>query len=500
MNPPLSRRRILQGAGAAALVLPRRLLGGPGHVPPSGRINVAFVGTGSQGIRVLLGFLRQPDVQAVAVCDPNRQSSDYPQWSRNEFCNSVRRLLGTDSGWEWLSPNDPIPLTRTLTATAGTCGREPARQIVEAYYARQRESGSFRGCAAYADYRELLEKEKDVDAVVTGAADHLHAAIALAAMKKGKHVYGQKPMTRTVWEARRMAEAAREAGVATQVAVGNQASESTRVLCEYVWAGAVGTVREVLNWSSRPFWPQGLDRPAERPPVPPGLDWDLWLGPAPERPFHPAYHPFNWRGWRDFGGGAIGDMGCYSFDTIFRVLKLEAPETVEASSSELAPETYPKACLIRFTFPARGDRPPVTVTWYDGGLRPPRPAELGPKDRLRPEGLLFIGDRGCLLCDFTGANPVLLPESRRKEFEPPPKTLPRSIGHEREWIEACKGGKEAPGANFVFTGPVTETILLGNVALLTGERIVWDRENLRAVNAPAAQRHVRPEFRPGWEL
>lgn len=498
----LSRRALLKGAGSAAacLFVPRRLLGGPGHVPPSGKVNIAFIGTGSQGLRVMFNFLSQPDVQGIAVCDPNRQSSDYPQWGHNEFCNSVRKLLGTNSGWEWLSPNHPIDLTRTVKATAGTCGREPARQIVEAYYAKQKEAGSYKGCAAYADFRELLEKEKDVDAVVVGAADHLHAAIAIAAMRKGKHVYGQKPMTRTVHEARRMAEVARETGVATQVAVVNQASESTRILCEYVWGGAIGTVRQAINWSSRPFWPQGVDRPKEQPPVPEGMDWNLWLGPSPERPFHNIYHPFNWRGWHDFGGGAIGDMGCYSFDTIFRVLKLEAPAAVESSSSEAVAEAYPKACAMHFSFPARGDLPPVKVTWYDGGLKPPRPDDFGPKDKMRAEGLLFIGDKGSMLCGFNGDNPVLLPEARRKEFEPPPKSLPRSPGHDREWIEACKGGKQAPGANFAFTGPVTETILLGNVALRTGERLAWDRENLKAANSAAAQKLIRPEFREGWSL
>jgi len=497
----MNRRRFLQSTGTAAagLVLPRRLLGGPGHVPPSEKVNLAFIGTGSQGLRVMFGFLSQPDVQGVAVCDPNRQSSDYPQWGRGEFCNSVRKLLGTNSGWEWLSPNDPVDLTRTVKATAGTCGREPARQIVEAYYAKQKEAGAYKGCAAYSSYRDLLEKEKDVDAVVVGAADHLHAAIAIASMKKGKHVYGQKPMTRTVYEARRMAEAAREAGVATQVAIGNQASESTRVLCEMVWAGAIGPVRQVINWSSRPFWPQGVDRPKEEPPVPEGMDWNLWLGPSPERPFHRLYHPFNWRGWHDFGGGAIGDMGCYSFDTIFRVLKLEAPSAVESSSSEATPETYPKACAMHFDFPARGDLPPVKVTWYDGGLKPPRPAEFGAKDRMRAEGMLFVGDKGAILCGFTGDNPVLLPESRRKEFEPPPKTLPRSPGNEREWIDACKGAKTVPGANFVFTGSVTETIMLGNVALRTGERIAWEREPMKA-SSSAAQKIIRPEFRAGWDL
>ncbi len=223
-------------------------------------------------------------------------------------------------------------------------------------------------------------------------------------MKKRKHVFCQKPLTHTIYEARRIAEIARETGVATQIAVGNQASESTRQLCEWIWDGAIGPVREVKNWSSRPFWPQGIERPKETEPVPEGLDWDLWLGPAPERPFNHAYLPFVWRGWTDFGCGALGDMGSYSFDTIFRVLKLEAPVSVESSSSDRYDETYPLASIVRYSFPARGEMPPVKFTWYDGGLKPERPDELEENRPLKgdggeeDEGLLFIGDRGKILC------------------------------------------------------------------------------------------------------
>ena len=501
----ISRRRFLIGSGAAAAalaVVPRHVLGGEGQVPPSQKINLACIGVGSQGLRVMLNFLREPDVQVVSVCDVNKQSSDYPQWGANEFRDSVRRLLGAGyADWgEWLSTQQVIRLTPTLKVTGGAAGREPCRQIVDAYYAGHKPSGQYRGCSAYGDFRELLDKEKDVDGTVVCTTDHWHALISVAAMKKGKHVYCQKPMTRTVHEARRMAEVARQARAATQVAVGNQASEATRLLCEWVWAGAIGPVRQVINWSSRPYWPQGIDRPKEEQPVPDGLDWDLWLGPAPARPFNRAYLPFIWRGWYDFGGGAIGDMGCYSFDTIFRVLKLEAPATVEASSSEMLAETFPKATMIHFTFPARGDLPPVKITWYDGGLKPPRPEAFEGNRKLPAEGLLFIGDKGSILCGFMGDHPTLIPESKMKDWQPPPKTLPRSPGHEREWIEACKGGKDAPGANFEFSGPVTETILLGNVALRTGEKLVWDKANLKASNAPAAQPHIRPEYRPPWTL
>jgi len=252
----VSRRKFLAQSAAAAIgvsIVPRRVLGGAGYVPPSDKVNIAFIGVGSQGLRVMLHFLREPDVQGVAVCDCNKSSANYPQWDTQEFCHSVRKLLGVDSGWEWLSPDQPIQLNHTLRVTSGVAGWEPCQKIVDAYYGTQQRSGQYRGCAAYSDFRELLAKQKDVDAVVVCTTDNLHAAVSIAAMKKGKHVFCQKPLTHTIYEARRMAEVARETGVATQIAVGNQASENTRLLCEWIWDGAIGPVREVTNWSNRPL-------------------------------------------------------------------------------------------------------------------------------------------------------------------------------------------------------------------------------------------------------
>jgi predicted dehydrogenase len=505
----MSRRKFVgQGAAMAMTfsIVPRHVLGGPGFVPPSDKVNIAFIGVGSQGLRVMLHFLKEQDVQGVAVCDPNKSSADHPQWDTHEFCKSVRGLLGVDTGWDWLSPDQPIQLTHSLRVTSGVAGREPCQQIVNAYYGAQKTSGKYSGCAAYSDYRELLEKQKGVDAVVVCTSDNLHAAVSAAAMKKGKHVFCQKPLTHTIYEARRLAEIARGTGVATQIAVGNQASEATRLLCEWIWDGAIGPVREVHNWSSRPYWPQGIERPKEAQPVPDGLDWDLWLGPAAERPFHHAYVPFVWRGWGDFGCGALGDMGSYSYDTIFRVLKLEAPVSVEASSSERYEETYPLASIVRYNFAARGDMPAVKFTWYDGGLKPPRPEELEENRPMKiveeeeDEGLLFVGDRGKILCGFNGSHARLIPQTKMEAYKPPPQTLPRSPGNEREWLDACKGGKVKPGGNFEFSGMVTETLLLGNVAVRAGQKLNWDRTNLKVLNSEAAQKLVAPERRKGWEL
>lgn len=499
----LSRRSFLaSGAAATAFtLLPASVLGRGGETAPNSRLNLAFVGTGSQGLRVMLEFLRQPDVQGVAVCDPVESGADYHQWGQSEFANAVHKLLGVSSGWEWLSPNTPLlELTPTMRVPAGVCGRDPARKIIDAWNAKRAGATTSRGCRSYADFRELFAKEKDLDAVVVGTPDHVHASASVAAMEAGKHVFCQKPMTRTIQEARRVAAVAKETGVVTQVAVGPQASEDTRRLQEWVAAGAIGRVREVLNWSSRPFWPQGMPAPKEVQPVPAGLDWNLWLGPAAERPYHHAYHHFVWRGWVDFGCGAFGDMGCYSFDTIFRVLKLEPPVAAEASSTHRYPESFPLASLVRLDFAARGGRAPVTLRWFDGGLRPERPAGLDPGEKLDAEGLLFVGDEGAILADFVGGRPRLIPAARMKAFREPPKTLPRSPGNEREWLDAIVDRKQTTGADFGFSAVVTEALCLANMAIRSGERLGWDTATQTVAGSAEAQAMVAPPAREGWAI
>jgi len=362
----------------------------------------------------------------------------------------------------------------------------------------------------FKDFREMLDKEKNIDAVVVGTPDHNHAIVSITAIKQGKHVYCEKPLTRTVFEARAVAKAARDAKVATQMGNQGMAFEGNRLINEWLWDGAIGPVREAHVWSDRPthrgklplWWAQGIERPKDTPPVPPTMQWDLWLGPAPARPYHPAYAPFRWRGWWDFGTGGLGDMGIHNLAPVFSALKLGAPESVQASSTPVFPETVPVAAMVHYQFPARGEFPPVKLHWYDGGLLPERPAELEPNRELDPEdGIIFVGDKGkMLVTGWGGEHPRLLPESLDKGYKRPPKSLPRSIGHHKEWIEACKHGSPTR-SNFDFAGPLTEAVLLGSVCIRNGgEKLIWDADNLRITNDPDANKFIHYEYRKGWSL
>ncbi|MDF1741246.1 MAG: Gfo/Idh/MocA family oxidoreductase [Verrucomicrobiales bacterium] len=364
----------------------------------------------------------------------------------------------------------------------------------------------------FKDYRLMLEEmDSGIDAVIVATPDHHHFHASIAAIKRGKPVYCEKPLTHSVWEARELTRAAREAGVATQMGNQAQANEQTRVVQEYVMDGAVGQVREVHIWTDRPakglhgeYWPQGVERPKDSPDVPQDLDWDLWLGPAPHRPYHSAYAPFKWRGWWDFGTGALGDIACHYFDPVFRALNLGAPTSVEAASTRVNDETFPVGSMITWHFPKRGEMAPVTLVWYDGGLRPSRPEMIKDNDTLGANGLMLLGDDGCLTSDWNEWK--LHPEKKAIEYGAPPKKLERSPGHHAEWIRACKGGEQG-GSNFDWAGPMTETILLGNVALrpqlrekLTKVKLLWDAENLSFSNCEEANQFLRRDYRAGWEV
>lgn len=383
----------------------------------------------------------------------------------------------------------------------------------------------------YRDFRKLLERERGIDAVLVATPDHTHAPATLAAIRHGKHVYCEKPLTHTVEEARIIARAAREAGVATQMGNQGMAFEGNRLLNEWIDAGVIGAVREVHAWSDRPthagrlMWAQGVERPRDTPTPPATLDWDLWLGPAPERPYHPAYVPFAWRGWWDFGSGGLGDMGIHNLAPVFSALRLGAPESVDASSTLFNEETLPLASTVHYRFPARRvdlgsaartgfaaypapasgagevEMPAVAVHWYDGGLLPPRPEELRADEVLNPEdGIMLVGDKGKILVEgWGGERPRLLPTVRMEEFSPPPPRLPRSIGHHAEWLAACKGGPPAR-SNFDFSGPLTEAVLLGVAAVRAGGVLRWDAARMEAKNCAGMDGQIRKAYRKGWEL
>lgn len=417
----------------------------------------------------------------------------------------ARRTLGPgyeNWGEDLASPGE-VMLTHVFRTSLGFGGREPAKRLVEAYYAGHKPTGVWKGCSAYEDYRELLEKEKDLDAVYVATPDHWHAPIDIAAMKKRKHVLGQKPMTHSIGEARRMAETASEMGVATSVTVANPSSETSKLIAGWIADGAIGPVREVHNWSSRPFWPQGVERPKEEQPIPPGLDWNMWLGPAPERPYNKAYLPFVWRGWCDFGCGSFGDMGCYSFAGLFKILNLAPPVAVEASTSEPFEETYPKASIVYLDFAARGLMPPLKLTWYDGGLKPPRPEGLSDDEAKRyfgprSEGVMYVGDRGIILGGFNGDNPRVLPESAN--YQSPPRTRDRERRDTvtERWLAACKGGPMVD-ASFQAQAPVTEAFLLGCITQrMPGAKLLWDSAGMKVTNVSEANQYVNPPYRPGF--
>lgn len=444
----ISRRGFINTSAAAlagVTIVPGRAVSGLGHIAPSDKLNIACVGIGGMG-RVNIENVAKTE-NIVALCDV-----------------------------DW---------------------RGQVLKVFDAYP----------GAKRYKDYRKMLDQQKDIDAVIVATSDHTHAVISMEAMRRGKHVYTQKPLTHTVYEARMLAKAAKDYKVATQMGNQGQAGDGPRRLREMIWDGVIGPIHEVHVWTDRPnnglfktYWPQGVKRPEDKPAVPAELDWDLFTGPAPLRPYHPAYHPFVWRGWLDYGTGALGDIGCHSFDPVFRALKLKYPDTVQAVSTLVNGDSYPLASIVRYEFPARESMPPVTLTWYDGGLRPFIFNDLEQGMKLGPGGTLYIGDKGKILDD------KILPASLRDSYKRPDPYIPSSPGHEEEWILACKGG-EPGGSDFSWAGPLTETVLLGNVAIrmelkekLGGTVLKWDPDKFSFTNLPEADKFLHCEYRKGWTL
>ena len=381
----------------------------------------------------------------------------------------------------------------------------------------ERAAGTYKEfpkASRYRDFRVMLDKEhQNIDAVIVATPDHTHAVAAMAVMCAGKHLYCQKPLAHSIYEVRKLTETARQTGLQTQMGNQGHSSEEIRRLREWVRAGVLGKVREVYAWSDRPVggdpWSDFpiMARPKERPPVPETLDWNLWLGPANERPYHPVYCPTTWRGFWDFGTGALGDMGCHILDPAFWALDLGQPETVQATTThwepEVSEETFPRASIVRYRFPARGEMPPVEVTWFDGRLKPPIPGTFEPGRRLGNNGAILIGDKAAAIHGSHGAGGLeLLPVSLREGFEEPPKTIPRvrDGAHEQDWVRACKDGKPA-SSSFDYGGPLTEMVLIGVLAMRAKDRVLeWDAENLRIANDDEANALINPPYREGWSV
>jgi predicted dehydrogenase len=473
----VSRRQFVGTVATAAgiTIVPRHVLGA-GFQAPSDTVNVAIVGyKHGMGTANLMNVVKTDKIVALCDCDESKEADA-----------AVARRKPFDIGGKTVQMGD-------IVAKAGQ----------------------------YKDYRVMLEKQKDIDAVLVATPDHSHAVIALAAMQLGKHVYVQKPLTRTVSEARALTEAARKYKVVTQMGNQGHSEEGLRLMEEWLAADAIGPVREVHCWTNRPIWPQGMPRPTETPTVPDGFDWDLWIGPAPMRPYHPTYHPFGWRAWQDFGAGAMGDMACHVMDAAYHLLKLGAPSSMLAYIAynvlKVPTETggfanrrvayndsYPPASIIHLSFPARGNMPAVKLHWYDGGLLPERPEELEPERRMPESGTIFVGDKGKMWCETYSESPRLIPETAMTAFVRPAKTVPRvplgRAGHEQNWLDAIRQKGQAV-SHFDYAGPFTETVLLGNVAMrYPGTRLLWDAANMKITNVLDADQFLQHQYRPGWSL
>ena len=440
MSIKMTRRRMLRNASLAGvgLVLSGRPTSGQVR-SPNDKLNIAFVGAGGQAGFSLEGLANE-NIVALCDVDERRASGAFQQYPK-------------------------------------------ARK--------------------YRDFRKMLDEvHQQIDAVVVCTPDHMHAPASIRAMRLGKHVYCEKPLTWSIEEARLMAREAKMNHVATQMGTQGMADDGSRAGVEVVRSGVLGPVREMQVWTDRAkgWWPQGIDRPQETPPIPHGLAWDLWLGPAPERPYHPAYMPFKWRGWKDFGTGAIGDMGIHNAAMPFVGLELGLPVSAEiVETSGLRKETFPTWSILRIEFPARGDLPPVTLHWYDGGKKPS--SDLIGGRQVASNGAILVGERGTLYSiGWTGGDWHLLPEEKFRDWQPPATTVPRSAGHHQEWVAACKGGPPA-FCNFVdFAAPLTETMLLGCLTQRAGKKIEWDAADMRAKNWSQGDVFITREYRKGWEV
>ncbi|MDX2245593.1 MAG: Gfo/Idh/MocA family oxidoreductase [Bacteroidia bacterium] len=461
-----SRRSFIKSTALATtgfMIVPRHVLGGPGFVAPSDKVNIALIGAGGRGTENLRELLKLDDVQVTAIADP----AEY--WDLNRFYyHSV-------------------------------AGRGPAKDIVETHY--EAKTPNFK-VAEYVDFREMLEKESSLDAILCATPDHTHAYISLMAMKAGKHVYCEKPLTHNIWEAREVAKVAKETGLATQM--GNQlhSSQNLRQTVEYLRAEAIGKISEIHVWVGATRWTSSLRGvPTTQDTLPASFDWDQWIGPREMRDFNHAYAPVSWRDFWDFGCGAMGDFGCHDLDAPVWGLDLPAPESVVMYPAGYSDENIiPYGEIGYFHFPGNKKQSPINLTWYSGGLKPQIPEGL-PKDlALSGRGALYIGEKGVMLYQGGAPKPRLFPEELDASFQLKKTTLSPSNGHHRDWVDAIKGGAKA-SSHFEYGAHLTEITLLGVLSLrMGGKAIHWDAENMKAKGLPEADAIIRESVRKGWEM
>jgi len=482
----LTRRRFIKNtasAGLAISVVPAHVLGGSGRVAPSDKINVALIGCGTQALKMLPGWLRREELQLVSVVDCNKESYDYPLWGRSK--GETRGAPG---------------------------GREVGRQRINEFYAEKLGEEKYDACTAYEDYREMLEKENDVDAVFIMTPDHLHAPIAVDAMKKKIAVGSHKPIANFMQETRVVIDTARNTGVPTQM-FAFQDSKTTHILTDWIKQGVIGKVTELHRWTNRPMWPQGSPYLPEEKPIPPGFNWDLWLGPALDRPYSPDYTHTVFRGWYEFGAGCLADMGYYGFWKDWRILNLGMPSVAEASTSFTCEVrdfrstwvknnlSFPHAATLRWEVPVKDTDENIEVFWYEGGIKPITPKALRKEGRaMINEGVMFVGEKGSILAGYGYNNVELIGvENADALLASLPQGRGERIDIDAEMIEYFKGGKESRGS-YLNCQNVAEAICLGNLAIRMDQRLEWDNKNLKVTNVPEANEFVTRKYREGWEL
>ncbi len=484
---------------ASFTIVPSNVIAGLGKIPPSDQITVANIGCGTQGLREMGELLLNPKVRVVAVCDSNKYSTDYFDWSAHGIRDNIRKTLGDDSWWEGV-PGIPG-------------GRDVGQAYVEQFYAKNKPSGRYKGCNSYEDFREFFAKEKGIDAVKVMTPDHTHASIAIAAMNKGIHVVTHKPISNRLLEGRKVIEKAKSSGAITHLLAWSDRPEYRQIKA-WMDADLIGELKEIHNWSYRPVWQQWTKRPTDQMQIPEGFNWDLWLGPVPSMSYHKNYTHNVFRGWYEFGGGSVADMGHYSLFPLFETLGItKSPIAAKAFGTTTREEVnqvyqwvdntvaFPASCTIKWNFPAQAALPAFDLFWYDGGMKPFAPAELEIDGKDTPEeGLLIVGSKGKILGGFRGENPVLLPESSKMSGRDSERINSREVERNTSsWVDAILEGKQTPGS-FIRAQTITDTINLGAVALRAKSKINFDEASLQITNNEKANAFLTREYRAGWEV